>query len=96
MVRWCCPPGGFYKINWDVTINTYPNRMGVGVIIRNSEGRVIAALSIVKKETQEPAVGEATAALLAMEFGRDIGVMDVILEGDSLQVIKAINVHSPN
>ena len=42
------------------------------------------------KTKQEPLIGEALGALYAAEFGRDVGVQDVILEGDSPIVIKAL------
>jgi ribonuclease HI len=35
-------------------------------------------------------VGEALAALQAVEFSRDLGLQDVLFEGDSLQVVNMI------
>jgi ribonuclease HI len=35
-------------------------------------------------------VAEALGAVLAAEFGRDLGLQDILLEGDSLLVVKAI------
>jgi ribonuclease HI len=35
-------------------------------------------------------------AIYAVEFGRDIGVQDVILEGDSLIVVKALQAKTEN
>jgi hypothetical protein len=57
--------------------------MGVGVIIRDEKGVVIAALSKTVSPIQEPAVGEAMGALAAAKFSRDIGLFNIILEGDS-------------
>jgi ribonuclease HI len=54
------------------------------------KGLVIAAQSKTINGYEEPVVGEAMAAFCAMEFNRVIGVHDIILEGDSLQVIQAI------
>jgi ribonuclease HI len=39
----------------------------------------------------DPAIGEAMAALMAIELYRDLDVFDVILEGDSIEVVNAIN-----
>jgi ribonuclease HI len=38
----------------------------------------------------DPVTAEATAALHAVELCRDVGVQDLILEGDSMVVVKAI------
>ena len=38
----------------------------------------------------DPVTVEATAALHAVELCRDVGVQDLILEGDSMVVVKAI------
>ena len=39
---------------------------------------------------QEPVVGEAMAALAAVEFSKEGDFQDVSLEGDSLQVVQAL------
>ena len=64
--------------------------MGIGIVIRDFRGSVKAAMSKPFHGLQEPVVGEAMAALFAVEFGRDIGVKDVIMEGDSLITVNAI------
>jgi hypothetical protein len=40
------PPSGSYKINWDIGIEEEKNWMGVGIIIRDNLGEVIAARSL--------------------------------------------------
>ena len=65
-------------------------------IIRDSEGMVIAARSLTIQTKQDPLIGEALGAIYATEFARDIGVQDVILEGDSLIVVKAFQVEIEN
>ncbi|XP_059436514.1 uncharacterized protein LOC132169501 [Corylus avellana] len=87
---WRCPPPGFYKINWDVGMDERSNRLGVGVLIRDSFGEIIAARSLTIQTKQPPVIAEAMGAVYAAEFGRDTGVQDVILEGDSLIVVKAL------
>ena len=62
----------------------------MGIIIRDSTGAVIATKSLTIQTKHEPIIGEALGALYAAEFGRDVGVQDVILEGDSLIVIKSL------
>lgn len=64
--------------------------MGVRVIIRDEKGFVIAAKSKTIPAVFEPVMGEALAALQAVELCRDLGIYKVILEGDSLTTVKAI------
>ena len=64
--------------------------MGVGVVIRDSEGRLEAALS---KKIMLPlgaAEVEAKAFKVGLLFAKDVGVCDVVLEGDSRIVYNAI------
>lgn len=39
---------------------------------------------------QEPVTAEAMAALNAVEFVRDLGLQEIILEGGSMIVVKAL------
>lgn len=55
--------------------------MGVGVLIRDERGSVIAALSKLITAVHEPAEAEATATLCAVEFCREVGVHDILFEG---------------
>jgi hypothetical protein len=60
--------------------------MGIGVLIRDEMGNVIAGMSKPFMALHEPASAEALAALCAVEFCKDVGRQDIILEGDPLQV----------
>jgi ribonuclease HI len=40
-------------------------------------------------------VAEAQATLCAVEFSRDMGLKNIILKGDSLQVVNALKVKCP-
>jgi ribonuclease HI len=43
----------------------------------------------------DPVVAEAQAALHATIFAKDLGLVDIIFEGDAKQIITAINVEHP-
>jgi ribonuclease HI len=94
--RWAKPPFGRYKINWDVAIDTKLHRMGFGVIIRDHRGAVCAAKCKRFNRDYEPVIGEAMAAMEAVEFSKDRGLLDIMLEGDSLQVVQAIKEPTPS
>jgi hypothetical protein len=42
-VRWKPPPSGFYKINWDAGVDKQKGKLGIGFIVRDSQGKVYAA-----------------------------------------------------
>ncbi|XP_059436284.1 uncharacterized protein LOC132169234 [Corylus avellana] len=90
VVKWKNPPVGYYKMNWDMALDNIHKCMGFGMIARDDQGNVIAAQSKHISAIQAPVVGEAMAALEAVEFSREVGLQDVILEGDSLQVVQAL------
>jgi ribonuclease HI len=87
---WQSPPQRVYKANWDIAISSVNQCMGVGVVVRDGNGLVAAAKSTTIFATFEPAAGEALAARQVAEFCRDLGFFDIILEGDSLMVTKAL------
>jgi ribonuclease HI/exonuclease III len=88
--KWSNPPNGIFKVNWDAALLKDHSGIGIGAIIRDEFGSVIAALSRTVNARMDPVTAEATAALHAVELCRDVGVQDLILEGDSLTVVKAI------
>ena len=89
--RWLPPPQDFFKINYDGAVFPDENRSGVGVMIRNNLGLVIASLVQQLPQAYQAVEVEAMAACRAMEFGREIGVAKVIVEGDSATVVKALS-----
>ena len=42
--KWTAPPLNKYKINYDGAISSAENRSGVGMVLRNYNGQVIASL----------------------------------------------------
>ena len=88
--RWKPPPVDMFKINFDGAVFAEENCSGVGVIVQDREGLVIAAMSEKIPQLLQPTEIEAMAATRAFEFAREVGISEAILEGDSLLVIKAL------
>jgi ribonuclease HI len=65
--------------------------MGIGIVIRDAVGQVIAAKALMIPYVIDPAGAEAIAAWHAICFGRDMGGSRVILEGDSKVVALALS-----
>ena len=60
--------------------------VGFGAIIMDEKGGVVATLSKKLHAPLGAAEAEAKAVEMGLQFGKDIGVRDIILEGDSLNV----------
>jgi ribonuclease HI len=73
-----------------VAIDAHTNSMGFGAIICDHTGKVCAARCERIQKVQEPVMGEAMAAMAAVEFCNSRAIQDVILEGDSIQVIQTL------
>ncbi|KAF5454503.1 hypothetical protein F2P56_024161 [Juglans regia] len=89
--QWCKAPLNQYKINWDAAIDKVNCRIGIGVIIRDWNGCVSAILRSTCSSFPDPLLGEAIAALSAIKFCYDLGPRSIILKGDSLNVVNAVN-----
>jgi len=85
-----------YTKSTEMLLWTKAGRMGIGIIVRDSEGKVYAVASQSLSALLEPVVTKAIAALKAVEFSRNRGLYKIILEGDSLQVVNAVNAAGPN
>lgn len=92
-VKWERPPLGRFKVNWDVAIDKNVQCMSFGIIIRDHHDHVCVVKSMRVNGIQEPAVGEAMAALVAVELSKERDIQDIILEGDSMQVVQTLKEH---
>ena len=88
--HWKPPPSEFFKINFEDVVFHHEKKSGIGVVIRDHRGLVIASCS--KSVHQELCSDdiEATAAGWALAFALEIRVKRAVLEGDSLNVIKGL------
>ncbi|XP_028115289.1 uncharacterized protein LOC114313136 isoform X4 [Camellia sinensis] len=89
-VGWCAPANGWLKINFDGALFKELKAVGVGVVIRNHLGEVMAALSERLPFWVDSDCAEAYAATKAVELARDLGLSDIHLEGDSLRIVKVL------
>lgn len=89
-IIWRPPSPNKFKINVDGAIFVARKAVGVGVIIKDDKGRIEGAMS---KKIHAPLgamEAEAKAFEVGIQFAKDIGIQNVILEGDSLLVYKAL------
>ena len=91
VVKWVPPLAGRYKVNVDGAVFSRWKQAGVGVVVRDDAGHVIAALCRKLYTPLGPLVVEAKAIEIGVKFAKEVGVRDVIFEGDSLMICNAIH-----
>lgn len=90
-LRWKPPDYGLYKINLDGALFVDQVCVGLWVVIRDWEGQIIVSLSRKVRYPGSFDLVEALAASRAISFAKDLSIHQMVVEGDSLWVIKAIN-----
>jgi ribonuclease HI len=70
--------------------------LGLGAIVRNWKGEVLAAQNLTIMENLKPVAAEALGAHHATQLCRDLGFRPLIMKGDAHQVINAIKSNSNN
>ena len=88
---WCPLSSQPFKANFDGVVFNNSHSAGVGVIIRDRNGKVIAAMSERIPLPSTVLEVEAMACRRAVKFAYEVGIQDITFEGDSLTMIQAIN-----
>ena len=89
-LRWKPPDLGVYKVNFDGALFLDQRCAGLGVVVRDSVGLIVAALSQRVRLPSLADVVEALATRQAICFAHELSLHNVVIEGDSLRVIQAI------
>jgi hypothetical protein len=87
---WKAPSQDSLKINWDAGVDLKRGRVGLGVIIRDHQGRMWASQSRTIRGFLDPITGEIMAALMAVHLCREMGIRNAQFEGDAKVVVEAI------
>ena len=89
-IKWRPPVDGTYKTNFDGAVFAESEEAGIGVIIRDFQGLVIAALAEKIPYPGSVEVLEALAARRAARFVVEVGLTASEFEGDSEVVWRAL------
>ena len=89
-VHWCPPMGERFKTNYDGAVFSESGEAGIGVVVRNAKGEVIAALAEKILYPGSVEVLEALAARRAVNFIVELGIAGSEFEGDSELVCRAL------
>ncbi|KAA3469709.1 reverse transcriptase [Gossypium australe] len=90
-MNWRRPSREFVKINFDRAFDGQNNFSASGIVARNDEGLIILSCSETHKEFASAFATEAIAFRKAVQMGMENTCPIVIIEGDSLAIIKKCN-----
>nr|POF03155.1 hypothetical protein CFP56_79129 [Quercus suber] len=65
--------------------------VGIGVIVRDWHGHFVAAMCKKLHAPLGPLEAESKTVEVGMKFAKQLGLSDIIMEGDSLMVYRALN-----
>nr|POE89052.1 hypothetical protein CFP56_60444 [Quercus suber] len=87
---WVPPSNQLYKVNVYWAVFKARKEFGVGAIICDANGLVVVALSKKIHAALGPLEVEAKAFESGLQFAKEVGLQEFILEGDSLNVVRAL------
>ncbi|KAK1555857.1 hypothetical protein Q3G72_032414 [Acer saccharum] len=89
--KWIPPDGGSFKMNNDAAIDRIKDRVGIGVIIWNGDGNVLASSAQRIDAAYSPQIAEAMALLRGILFSREVGLWPCFVESNAKVVVDLIN-----
>ncbi|MCH99278.1 cytochrome P450, partial [Trifolium medium] len=87
VTRWVKPQLGRYKCNIDASFSVQHNKVGIGMCIRDDQGRFVLAKTEWISPILDVDIGEALGLLSALNWVHDLRLKDVDFELDSQNVV---------
>ena len=88
---WKPPPPGYFKVNIDGALFAKSKQFGVGVIMHDEDGNVVATMCWKLDLPLGVLEMEAKALEIGMTFAEEVGLRDVVCEGDSQLIINVVH-----
>ncbi|KAL4301987.1 hypothetical protein GQ457_10G016720 [Hibiscus cannabinus] len=88
--RWLPPSGNMIKVNFDAAFDSHMLSSSSGIVFRNHEGFLLVVAVFPHSHIPNPCVAEAQACLDVISLAKDLFFRNIIIEGDSLTVIKKL------
>ncbi|KAL4369641.1 hypothetical protein GQ457_05G009690 [Hibiscus cannabinus] len=95
-IGWSGPVEGVIKCNFDSAYDALSRESMSGFICRDNAGLIMASGVTFHRHVADTFVAEALACLQATIFAKDLGFAKVVIEGDSLTVIKKVCSSTPD
>ncbi|KAK2638830.1 hypothetical protein Ddye_026625 [Dipteronia dyeriana] len=84
-----------YKINTDASVSQQGERPGVGVVIWDRDGKVMASFSQGFNTCYQPQIAEVMVILEGISLAVSTGLLPAVLESDALTVVNDISSQVP-
>ena len=78
---------GMYKLNTDAALDVRGNVVGVGLVIWDRVGRVMATSAQRVVASFTPPVAEASTVLRGLQLAVDASLLPIEIESDALEVV---------
>lgn len=88
--QWSPSPTGWFKANVDAVIKEDYDKEGLGVVIKKSEGKCVAATMKASIFHESVACAEAEATRLGLEIAENANYLPLIIEIDSQRVVDLV------
>ncbi|KAK8612429.1 hypothetical protein V6N13_092545 [Hibiscus sabdariffa] len=89
--HWNPSSGNLIKVNFDVAFDTNSFSSSSGIVFRNNKGLLMAAAVFPHSHVLNSCAVEAQACLDVVSLAHELSFHNIIIEGDSLTVIKKLN-----
>uniref|UniRef100_A0A803PSG1 RNase H type-1 domain-containing protein n=1 Tax=Cannabis sativa TaxID=3483 RepID=A0A803PSG1_CANSA len=94
--KWIAPPSSKLKLNTDASINMSSSLIGLGALLRNSHGEIVAAMTTSIKGHLKPEEMEAMALFWSLKTLVQLELSVHLIETDSLLVVRNLKKSSTN
>ncbi|KAK1569107.1 hypothetical protein Q3G72_032578 [Acer saccharum] len=91
MIRWKSPGSGMYKLNIDVYLEMGLRKTGLGMVIWDHTGFMMASSAQRIEALYTPQIVKALAILQGLTFAIETGLYPVIVESDAFEVVNLVN-----
>ncbi|GAU49592.1 hypothetical protein TSUD_407630 [Trifolium subterraneum] len=90
-MAWTKPSSGRYKCNIDASFSSSLNKVGIGICIRDDQGRFVIARTEWLTPIMEVEVGEAMGLLHALKWVEELQISDMDFEVDCKRVVDSLH-----
>ncbi|KAK3189096.1 hypothetical protein Dsin_028657 [Dipteronia sinensis] len=88
--RWQAPTNGFYKVNCCAISDIGSYRVGIGIVIRDGSGQVMASCCQFLEAAFDSHVAAIMAIFRGMLFSKDCGLIPGVLESDNTVAMERV------
>ncbi|XP_042964755.1 uncharacterized protein LOC122298980 [Carya illinoinensis] len=87
-IQWRPQSDPFFKLNFDAAYDSEKRMMGIGIVVRNSRSETMIVISTPRNYVSYMFSIECYALLRSLNLDQELGLQQVIIEGDAKTVIE--------